>query len=197
RHRSRRVSDERPDCARHRPRRSIPAGSADGSGVHRGSVRRYERRRSREGIHYLPRRRRSRCGDQIEGNDAVVEKALTFTRPLILSNLAVWLDTAMSAALQSPPEAPRTLPGKVSMEDRMKAKSWAGYFSLAVLALLLAGCAATSSPPAAAGGDPTKAQITVLYDAFGKSSDMQKDWRYAALIESGGKRILVDTGNNG
>src|SRR5712692_4831895 len=78
----------------------------------------------------------------------------------------------------------------------MKAKSWVGYFSLAALAMLLAGCATTTSPPAAAGGDSTKAQITVLYDAFGKSSAMQKDWGYAALIEYGGKRILFDTGNN-
>ena len=79
----------------------------------------------------------------------------------------------------------------------MKLKSWVGYFSLAALAMLLAGCATTTSPPAAAGGDSTKAQITVLYDAFGKSSTMQKDWGYAALIEYGGKRILFDTGNNG
>jgi 7,8-dihydropterin-6-yl-methyl-4-(beta-D-ribofuranosyl)aminobenzene 5'-phosphate synthase len=62
--------------------------------------------------------------------------------------------------------------------------------------MLLAGCATTTSPPAATGGDSTKAQITVLYDAFGKSSAMQKDWGYAALIEYGGKRILFDTGNN-
>lgn len=78
----------------------------------------------------------------------------------------------------------------------MKAKSWVRYFSLAARAMLLAGCATTTSPPAAAGGDSTKAQITVLYDAFGKSSAMQKDWGYAALIEYGGKRILFDTGNN-
>jgi len=79
----------------------------------------------------------------------------------------------------------------------MKAKFWLGYVSLAALAMLLAGCGTTTSPPAAAGGDSTtKAQITVLYDAFGKSSTMQKDWGYAALIEYGGKRILFDTGNN-
>jgi len=42
----------------------------------------------------------------------------------------------------------------------------------------------------------TKAQITVLYDAFGQTSAMQKDWGYAALVEYGGKRILFDTGNN-
>lgn len=44
--------------------------------------------------------------------------------------------------------------------------------------------------------DSAKAQITVLYDAFGKDSAMQKDWGYAALVEYGGKRILFDTGNN-
>src|ERR1700758_796002 len=78
----------------------------------------------------------------------------------------------------------------------MKGQSWVGYLSLTVLAMLLAGCATTTSPPAAAGGDSTKAQITVLYDAFGKPSAMQKDWGYSALIEYGGKRILFDTGNN-
>ena len=47
--------------------------------------------------------------------------------------------------------------------------------------------------PSAAAGN---AQITVLYDAFGKASTMKKDWGYAALVEYGGKRILFDTGNN-
>jgi 7,8-dihydropterin-6-yl-methyl-4-(beta-D-ribofuranosyl)aminobenzene 5'-phosphate synthase len=41
-----------------------------------------------------------------------------------------------------------------------------------------------------------KAQITILYDAFGKDSSMQRDWGYAALVEYGGKRILFDSGNN-
>jgi 7,8-dihydropterin-6-yl-methyl-4-(beta-D-ribofuranosyl)aminobenzene 5'-phosphate synthase len=49
------------------------------------------------------------------------------------------------------------------------------------------------APRASAAGN---AQITVLYDAFGKTSTMQKDWGYAALVEYGGKRILFDTGNN-
>jgi 7,8-dihydropterin-6-yl-methyl-4-(beta-D-ribofuranosyl)aminobenzene 5'-phosphate synthase len=39
-------------------------------------------------------------------------------------------------------------------------------------------------------------QITILYDAFGKTGPMRKDWGYAALVEYGGKRILFDTGNN-
>ena len=60
--------------------------------------------------------------------------------------------------------------------------------------LVIAFLLSTMMAPAAA--DPSKAQITVLYDAFGKASDMQKDWGYAALIEYGGKRILFDTGNN-
>lgn len=53
--------------------------------------------------------------------------------------------------------------------------------------LLLIQCASTA---------PRNAQITVLYDAFGKTATMQKDWGYAAFIEYGGKRILFDTGNN-
>jgi len=56
-------------------------------------------------------------------------------------------------------------------------------------------CAATLSgalkPPTA----PTQAQITVLYDASGKSSDMHTDWGNGALVEYGRKRILFDTGN--
>ncbi len=47
-----------------------------------------------------------------------------------------------------------------------------------------------------ANAGPSKAQITILYDAFGKDSAMQKDWGYAALVQYGGKRILFDTGNN-
>ena len=77
----------------------------------------------------------------------------------------------------------------------MKAKCWVAYF-IGVLPMLLAGCAATSPSPPAATSDLTKVHITVLYDAFGKSAAMQKDWGYAALIEYGGKRILFDTGNN-
>src|SRR5437870_5281055 len=76
----------------------------------------------------------------------------------------------------------------------MKINLRRAYFITALLAPL-AGCAATSQSPTASA-DRTKAQITVLYDAFGKASAMQKDWGYAALVEYGGKRILFDTGNN-
>src|SRR5215467_13393349 len=77
----------------------------------------------------------------------------------------------------------------------MRARSWVVCI-VGALATLLVGCAATPPSPPAASSDPTKVQITVLYDAFGKASAMQKDWGYAALIEYGGKRILFDTGNN-
>lgn len=43
---------------------------------------------------------------------------------------------------------------------------------------------------------PRADRVTILYDAFGKSPGMTKDWGYSALIEYGGKRILFDTGNN-
>jgi 7,8-dihydropterin-6-yl-methyl-4-(beta-D-ribofuranosyl)aminobenzene 5'-phosphate synthase len=59
---------------------------------------------------------------------------------------------------------------------------------------LVGNGARTDSPSRSA--DPVKARITVLYDAFGQDSAMQKDWGYAAFVEYGDKRILFDTGNN-
>jgi 7,8-dihydropterin-6-yl-methyl-4-(beta-D-ribofuranosyl)aminobenzene 5'-phosphate synthase len=44
--------------------------------------------------------------------------------------------------------------------------------------------------------DQPENRITVLYDAFGKPSDLKKDWGFSALVEVNGKRILFDTGNN-
>src|SRR5229473_4130941 len=66
---------------------------------------------------------------------------------------------------------------------------------VAALTLFLTGCAVTK-PQSAANPDSQKAQITILYDAFGRPSEMEKDWGFAALIEYGGKRILFDTGDN-
>jgi len=76
----------------------------------------------------------------------------------------------------------------------MIANSWLASCSAAIL--FLVGTALETSANPTANPDPTKAQITVLYDAFGKDSDMHKDWGYAALVEYGEKRILFDTGNN-
>jgi 7,8-dihydropterin-6-yl-methyl-4-(beta-D-ribofuranosyl)aminobenzene 5'-phosphate synthase len=65
----------------------------------------------------------------------------------------------------------------------------------------VAGWAVLAFAALAIGGFPAEAQtsagqITVLYDAFGKTSTMKKDWGFSALIEYGGKRVLFDTGNN-
>jgi len=60
--------------------------------------------------------------------------------------------------------------------------------------LALTGVAAVGTPPAHA--QTGAAQITVLYDAFGRTSTMKKDWGFSALIEYDGKRVLFDTGNN-
>ena len=80
-----------------------------------------------------------------------------------------------------------------AQENTMAAYSPA--VSGAAVTLLFVGCViATFTPMASAG--PPKPQITILYDAFGKDSAMQKDWGYAALVEYGGKRILFDSGNN-
>ena len=60
-----------------------------------------------------------------------------------------------------------------------------------VHALMLIGFT-VSLPATAQTASP--ARVTILYDAFGKPSPMQRGWGYSALIEYGGKRILFDTG---
>ena len=61
---------------------------------------------------------------------------------------------------------------------------------------LLAGGSAGSSLVAGGKSESAPARVTVLYDSFGKTTTLRKDWGYAALIEYGGQRILFDTGNN-
>lgn len=65
-----------------------------------------------------------------------------------------------------------------------------GSTAAIALALSLSGYALHQPPP------PTGSRVTVLYDAFGRSPTMEKDWGYSVLLEYGGKRILFDTGNN-
>ena len=55
-------------------------------------------------------------------------------------------------------------------------------------------CALTMTP--LHGEAPQQARVTIIYDAFGPTSALQKDWGFAALIEYGGRRILFDTGND-
>ena len=57
------------------------------------------------------------------------------------------------------------------------------------MAAIFALTAAISASEASAQSNT--AQITVLYDAFGKTSTMTKDWGFAALIEYGGSLHLV------
>ncbi len=64
--------------------------------------------------------------------------------------------------------------------------------SLLTAALVPAGPAPAPTP----SSDTSAVRVTVLYDAFGAREDLQRDWGFAALVETGGKRILFDTGNN-
>jgi 7,8-dihydropterin-6-yl-methyl-4-(beta-D-ribofuranosyl)aminobenzene 5'-phosphate synthase len=41
-----------------------------------------------------------------------------------------------------------------------------------------------------------KDRVTIVYDAFGESPKLTRDWGFSALIEHADKRILFDTGNN-
>jgi len=69
------------------------------------------------------------------------------------------------------------------------------FFAAGLITAALAGGAVAVGAPKAHAQAST-AQITVLYDAFGKTSTMKKDWGFSAYIEYGDKRILFDTGNN-
>lgn len=70
-----------------------------------------------------------------------------------------------------------------------------GIHRLISVPLLLAGLIGAGLP-VAAHAEASAGQITILYDAFGKRSAMEKGWGYSAFIEYGGKRILFDTGDN-
>jgi 7,8-dihydropterin-6-yl-methyl-4-(beta-D-ribofuranosyl)aminobenzene 5'-phosphate synthase len=63
----------------------------------------------------------------------------------------------------------------------------------ALFGVLLVACGAALSQQSEA---PQQPRITVLYDAFGRTGSLQKDWGYSALVEFGGRRILFDTGDN-
>src|SRR5580700_7675289 len=76
----------------------------------------------------------------------------------------------------------------------MASDNWAVCCSAVLQLFIVCAAIISTAPMASAAAD--SAQITVLYDAFGKASRMQKDWGYAAFVEYDGKRILFDTGNN-
>jgi 7,8-dihydropterin-6-yl-methyl-4-(beta-D-ribofuranosyl)aminobenzene 5'-phosphate synthase len=46
------------------------------------------------------------------------------------------------------------------------------------------------------GSAHAKGRATILYDAFGNSENLKKDWGFSVLIEYSGKKILFDTGND-
>lgn len=67
------------------------------------------------------------------------------------------------------------------------------YGTAAVIAIATVAAAwAKTHPP----GSSPAGSVTILYDAFGRTPKMTKDWGYSALIEYRGKRILFDTGNH-
>jgi len=70
------------------------------------------------------------------------------------------------------------------------------FLSLAICIALAGPLRAATNSDGHRNGHPQRAQLTVLFDAFGRDPTLRKDWGYAALIEVGGRRILFDTGNN-
>jgi 7,8-dihydropterin-6-yl-methyl-4-(beta-D-ribofuranosyl)aminobenzene 5'-phosphate synthase len=72
----------------------------------------------------------------------------------------------------------------LEMEAMMVTTLWLRF---GLLFMLMAGPAL---------GAASKSQVTILYDAFSSKPGLQTDWGFAALIETNGKRILFDTGND-
>jgi 7,8-dihydropterin-6-yl-methyl-4-(beta-D-ribofuranosyl)aminobenzene 5'-phosphate synthase len=70
------------------------------------------------------------------------------------------------------------------------------FYLLRILALVLVCVAAIPCRAQDAKSKDAKDKVTVLYDAFGDSKALTKDWGYSALVEHDGKRILFDTGND-
>src|SRR5215218_2124191 len=65
---------------------------------------------------------------------------------------------------------------------------------------VLAGAAVASVAPlliSTAWAQAPADRITILFDAFGKPSDLKRGWGYSSLVEYGGRRVLFDTGSNG
>lgn len=73
----------------------------------------------------------------------------------------------------------------------------AGYGTAAIVGQKLGfgnwALAGEQASRADAGSEPV---IKVIYDAFGKPSDLKMDWGFSAYMEIEGKKILFDTGNN-
>jgi 7,8-dihydropterin-6-yl-methyl-4-(beta-D-ribofuranosyl)aminobenzene 5'-phosphate synthase len=90
------------------------------------------------------------------------------------------------------PESRRSR-ARVVTQSRLGSYAMSHHVLFKVAVLMLSAAAIGASPTYA---QTSAGQITVLYDAFGNTSTMKKDWGFSALIEYGGKRILFDTGNN-
>jgi 7,8-dihydropterin-6-yl-methyl-4-(beta-D-ribofuranosyl)aminobenzene 5'-phosphate synthase len=80
----------------------------------------------------------------------------------------------------------------MSLNSYLSLTTWSGRLLFGGLVAM--GCWAAGALPALS--QTSTAQITILYDAFGKDRSMRKDWGFSALVEVAGKRILFDTGDN-
>ena len=69
------------------------------------------------------------------------------------------------------------------------------FISLSLIAIIsLASLSTIFQLATAKDQELSGGKVTIIYDAFGKPSDLERGWGYSALVEYGGKRILFDTG---
>jgi 7,8-dihydropterin-6-yl-methyl-4-(beta-D-ribofuranosyl)aminobenzene 5'-phosphate synthase len=69
------------------------------------------------------------------------------------------------------------------------------FLSLSLIAIIsLVSVSTIFQVATAKDQDLTGGKVTIIYDAFGKPSDLERGWGYSALVEYDGKRVLFDTG---
>ena len=79
----------------------------------------------------------------------------------------------------------------VGREVKMEIPDWRRSLRTHVLRILAFVLVCVAAVPCQA-----QDKVTILYDAFGESKELTKDWGFSALVEHNGKRILFDTGND-
>jgi len=84
---------------------------------------------------------------------------------------------------------------KISRRSFIVASSVAGS-GLGTPAVVAEASQSWASAGRIARAAPSTNSVTILYDAFGESRTLTKDWGFSALVEYGGKRVLFDMGDD-
>ena len=135
----------------------------------------------RFGAVVLPHHEQQSSGDRNQ-----TEHGRMLSSNMLLLNLILLIDVTFSTP--TPDDSSYPHPVRYTNSENSDWRCPLRIHVLRILSFLLVCVAAV----------PCGAQdkVTILYDAFGESKELTKDWGYSALVEHDGKRILFDTGND-